>query len=600
MSATYFTLLTTVGETALASATTQDSPLRLTQMAVGDGNGNLPMPDSNQTQLVNERRRAPLNTLSIDPNNPNQIIAEQVLPEDVGGWWIREIGLYDEHDRLIAIGNCPPTYKPQLTEGSGRTQIIRMVLIISHTENVELKIDPAIVLATRQYVDESLAHHAQSRNHPDATLTTSGIVQLNDSISSTSTTQAATANAVKQAYDTGARAKIRADSAYTLANDKWMAVNASTTRAGIVQLNDSINSTSTTQAATANAVKQAYDTGAQAKIRADSAYTLANGKWMAVNASTTHAGIVQLNDSINSTSTTQAATANAVKQAYDTGAQAKSRADSAYTLANDKWMAVNASTTRAGIVQLNDSINSTSTTQAATANAVKQAYDTGAQAKSRADSAYTLANDKWMAVNASTTRAGIVQLNDSINSTSTTQAATANAVKQAYDTGAQAKNRADSAYTLANDKWMAVNASTTRAGIVQLNDNINSTSTTQAATANAVKQAYDRAVRASQMTRTQLFSGDVGSGYIPLAQNPSNFHELIVIGCADNYWRGIIQVIPVWAARIITETGIAKDIGILYGDEAFWVIRPESFLTTRWEIERENCRIRQVWGVNYG
>ncbi|EOV4911007.1 phage tail protein, partial [Edwardsiella ictaluri] len=275
MSATYFTLLTTVGETALASATTQDSPLRLTQMAVGDGNGNLPMPDSNQTQLVNERRRAPLNTLSIDPNNPNQIIAEQVLPEDVGGWWIREIGLYDEHDRLIAIGNCPPTYKPQLTEGSGRTQIIRMVLIISHTENVELKIDPAIVLATRQYVDESLAHHAQSRNHPDATLTTSGIVQLNDSISSTSTTQAATANAVKQAYDTGAQAKIRADSAYTLANDKWMAVNASTTRAGIVQLNDSINSTSTTQAATANAVKQAYDTGAQAKIRADSAYTLA-------------------------------------------------------------------------------------------------------------------------------------------------------------------------------------------------------------------------------------------------------------------------------------------------------------------------------------
>ncbi|WP_395755581.1 tail fiber protein [Edwardsiella ictaluri] len=379
-----------------------------------------------------------------------------------------------------------------------------------------------------------------------------------------------------------------------------MAVNASTTRAGIVQLNDSINSTSTTQAATANAVKQAYDTGAQAKIRADSAYTPANGKWMAVNASTTRAGIVQLNDSINSTSTTQAATANAVKQAYDTGAQAKSRADSAYTLANDKWMAVNASTTRAGIVQLNDSINSTSTTQAATANAVKQAYDTGAQAKSRADSAYTLANDKWMAVNASTTRAGIVQLNDSINSTSTTQAATANAVKQAYDTGAQAKNRADSAYTLANDKWMAVNASTTRAGIVQLNDNINSTSTTQAATANAVKQAYDRAVRASQMTRTQLFSGDVGSGYIPLAQNPSNFHELIVIGCADNYWRGIIQVIPVWAARIITETGIAKDIGILYGDEAFWVIRPESFLTTRWEIERENCRIRQVWGVNYG
>ncbi|MGR3754428.1 phage tail protein, partial [Edwardsiella anguillarum] len=232
MSATYFTLLTTVGETALASATTQGSPLRLTQMAVGDGNGNLPMPDSNQTQLVNERRRAPLNKLNVDPDNPNQIVAEQVLPEDVGGWWIRELGLYDEHNRLIAVGNCPPTYKPQLTEGSGRTQIIRMVLIVSHTENVELKIDPAVVLATRQYVDDGLLHHEQSSTHPDATLTAKGLTQLSNATNSTSETLAATAKAVKTAYDEATR-------------------SASTSQAGRVQLNDSVNSSSTTQAATA-------------------------------------------------------------------------------------------------------------------------------------------------------------------------------------------------------------------------------------------------------------------------------------------------------------------------------------------------------------
>ncbi|EGO9200580.1 MULTISPECIES: phage tail protein [unclassified Escherichia] len=201
MSATYFTLLTTTGESALATATAQGSPLHLTQMAVGDGNGNLPTPETGQTRLINERRRAPLNTLSIDPNNPNQIIAEQVLPEDVGGWWIREIGLYDEHDRLIAVGNCPPTYKPQLIEGSGRTQIIRMVLIVSHTENVELKIDPAVVLATRQYVDESLTCHVQSRNHPDATLTAKGFTQLSSATNSISETLAATPKAVKAAVD---------------------------------------------------------------------------------------------------------------------------------------------------------------------------------------------------------------------------------------------------------------------------------------------------------------------------------------------------------------------------------------------------------------
>ncbi|HBA3757341.1 TPA: phage tail protein, partial [Escherichia coli] len=116
--------------------------------------GVLPTPDAKQTALVNEKRRAALNMLYIDPQNSSQIIAEQVIPENEGGWWIREVGLFDESGALIAVGNCPESYKPQLAEGSGRTQTVRMVLITSSTDNITLKIDPAVVLATRKYVDD--------------------------------------------------------------------------------------------------------------------------------------------------------------------------------------------------------------------------------------------------------------------------------------------------------------------------------------------------------------------------------------------------------------------------------------------------------------
>lgn len=125
-------------------------------MAVGDGGGTLPTPDAKQTALVNEKRRAALNMLYIDPQNSSQIIAEQVIPENEGGWWIREVGLFDESGALIAVGNCPESYKPQLAEGSGRTQTVRMVLITSSTDNITLKIDPAVVLATRKYVDDKV------------------------------------------------------------------------------------------------------------------------------------------------------------------------------------------------------------------------------------------------------------------------------------------------------------------------------------------------------------------------------------------------------------------------------------------------------------
>ncbi len=170
MSTKFYTLLTDIGAAKLASAAALGVPLKITHMAVGDGGGVLPTPDSKQTALVNEKRRAALNMLYIDPQNSSQIIAEQVIPENEGGWWIREVGLFDESGALIAVGNCPESYKPQLAEGSGRTQTVRMVLITSSTDNITLKIDPAVVLATRKYVDDEVLElklyvDDQMRNH---------------------------------------------------------------------------------------------------------------------------------------------------------------------------------------------------------------------------------------------------------------------------------------------------------------------------------------------------------------------------------------------------------------------------------------------------
>lgn len=170
MTVKYYAILTNQGAARLANATMLGSKLNLTQMAVGDANGVLPTPDPAQTKLISQKRIAPLNLLSVDPNNQSQIIAEQIIPENEGGFWIREIGLYDDEGVLIAVANCPETYKPQLQEGSGRTQTIRMILVVTNTEAITLKIDPSVVLATRKYVDDKVLElklyvDDQMRNH---------------------------------------------------------------------------------------------------------------------------------------------------------------------------------------------------------------------------------------------------------------------------------------------------------------------------------------------------------------------------------------------------------------------------------------------------
>lgn len=152
----FFAILTAIGKAKQANADALGIPWTFAQMGVGDANDTDPIPSEQQTQLINERRRAPLNQLSVDPTNPNIIVAEQVIPENVGGWWIREVGLYDADGDLVAVANCAPSFKPLLTQGSGRTQVVRMNLIVSNTANVELKIDPSVVLATRTYVDSKI------------------------------------------------------------------------------------------------------------------------------------------------------------------------------------------------------------------------------------------------------------------------------------------------------------------------------------------------------------------------------------------------------------------------------------------------------------
>ncbi|EJN0034095.1 phage tail protein [Escherichia coli] len=246
MSTKFRTVITTAGAAKLAAATTPGGrKVNITTMAVGDGGGKLPVPDAGQTGLIHEVWRHALNKISQDKRNSNYIIAELVIPPEVGGFWMRELGLYDDAGTLIAVANMAESYKPALAEGSGRSQTCRMVIIVSSVASVELTIDTTTVMATQDYVDDKIAEHEQSRRHPDASLTAKGFTQLSSATNSISETLAATPKAVKAAYD--------------LANGKYTAQDATTARKGLVQLSSATNSTSKTLAATPKAVKTVMD-----------------------------------------------------------------------------------------------------------------------------------------------------------------------------------------------------------------------------------------------------------------------------------------------------------------------------------------------------
>ncbi|EAA2045173.1 phage tail protein [Salmonella enterica subsp. enterica serovar Chester] len=290
MTVKYKTVITKAGAIKLAAATVPNGKkVNFTAMAIGDGGGTLPVPDANQTKLVNEVWRYKLNKISQDNKHQNYVVAELLIPPETGGFWMREMGLYDDTGTLIAVGNMAESYKPKLDEGSGRAQTVRMVIMVSDIESVELTIDTSTVMATQDYVDDKLAEHEQSRRHPDATLTEKGFTQLSSATDSASEALAATPKAVKAAYD--------------LANGKYTAQDATTAQKGIVQLSSAIDSTSESLAATPKAVKAAYD--------------LAAGKYTAQDATTAQKGIVQLSSATDSASESFAATSKAVKIAMD-------------------------------------------------------------------------------------------------------------------------------------------------------------------------------------------------------------------------------------------------------------------------------------------
>ncbi|WP_240819774.1 phage tail protein [Pectobacterium carotovorum] len=438
MSATYFALLTNIGAAKLANATALGSRLNITRMAVGDGGGVLPTPNPAQTKLINEKRRAALNNLSIDPKNPSQIIAEQVIPENEGGWWVREVGLFDDDGNLIAVANCPETYKPLLQQGSGRIQTVRMILIVSSTDAVTLKIDPAVVLATRGYVDDALAEHEKSRKHPDGTLTAKGFVQLSSATNSDSDVLAATPKAVKAANDNangrvpsgrkvngkaltaditlgagdvGAYTKLETDTAVSVATTAantaaTAAANANTNANGRVPSGRTVNG----KALSADIALGAGDVGAYTKAETDTRVTAAttaanNAATAATNANTNANGRVPSGRTVNG----KALSADIVLTAGDVGAlTAGGTAAAATKLATARkingvafdgsadisvdsdWSQIKnvpaASYDVAGVVALSSSINTNSRTIAATAQQLFIAHSiaTNAQAKANA------------------------------------------------------------------------------------------------------------------------------------------------------------------------------------------------------------------------
>ncbi|WP_239504214.1 phage tail-collar fiber domain-containing protein [Enterobacter cloacae] len=308
MTVKFKTVITKAGAEKLAAATVPNGKkVNFTAMAVGDGGGALPVPDASQTKLVNEVWRHALNKISQDKKNKNYVVAELLIPPEVGGFWMREMGLYDDTGTLIAVGNMAESYKPALAEGSGRAQTLRMVIMVSDISSVELTIDTSTVMATQEYVDGKLAEHEQSRRHPDATLTAKGFTQLSSATDSASEVLAATPKAVKAAYD--------------LANGKYTAADATTARKGIVQLSSATDSVSEVLAATPKAVKTAYD--------------LANAKYTAVDATTARKGLVQLSSAIDSVSEVLAATPKAVKSANDNATAANINASERVSKAGD-------------------------------------------------------------------------------------------------------------------------------------------------------------------------------------------------------------------------------------------------------------------------
>ena len=357
MSAKFFALLTVIGANKLAKATALGTTLKITQMAVGDGGGTLPTPDTQQTKLVGEKRRAGLNTLFVDPKNDSQIIAEQVIPENEGGYWIREIGLFDDEGSLIAVGNCPETYKPQLQEGSGRTQTIRMILTVSHTESVELKVDPSVILATREFVNDAIESASKQTLEEVAKLYATK-TELNTGLSKVQ----------KSADDANTNANSRVPNTRKV-NNKPLSADITLTAGDVgaatpAQVNEAKTAASNAQATASSGVSKAdaaQKTANDAVSKANAAQTAAN------NANTNANGRVPNTRKVNG----KPLSADISLTAGDVGAATPAQVNEAKTAASNAQNTANSGVSKADAAQktANDAVSKANAAQTAANNA---------------------------------------------------------------------------------------------------------------------------------------------------------------------------------------------------------------------------------------
>ncbi|MGA4657249.1 phage tail protein [Proteus terrae] len=374
MSAKFFALLTVIGANKLAKATALGTTLKITQMAVGDGGGTLPTPDTQQTKLVGEKRRAGLNTLFVDPKNDSQIIAEQVIPENEGGYWIREIGLFDDEGSLIAVGNCPETYKPQLQEGSGRTQTIRMILTVSHTESVELKVDPSVILATREFVNDAIESASKQTLAEVAKLyatkaeLSTGLSKVQKSADDANTNansrvpntrkinnKPLSADITLTAGDVGAATPAQVNEAKTAASNAQATANSGVSKADAAQktANDAVSKANTAQTTANDAVGKANT----AQTTANNANNNANGRVPStrkINNKPLSADITLTAGDVSAATPAQVNEAKtAASNAQATANSGVSKADAAQKTANDAVSKANAAQTAANNANTN-------------------------------------------------------------------------------------------------------------------------------------------------------------------------------------------------------------------------------------------------------
>ena len=325
MASQYFAILTDYGTRAIAHALSQGQPLQLTQFAVGDGNGQAVTPTASATALVHQTHIAPVSAVSIDPRNNKQVIVELTIPENVGGFYIREMGVFDAQNKLIAYANCPESFKPTESSGSGKVQVLRMILKVESSSAVTLSIDHSVIFITRQQmtpktITATSTNGVDERGHSHeiakASLTQQGIVQLDSSTNSNAEDKAATPKAVKTVKDQVDN--VQRNQANYIHNSKK---------------SSAVDSNSEDTVANSAAVKTAYDKGVDAKTAADNAQRTANDGVSKANAAQTSAN--QAKSAADAAQHTANDGVSKATAAQTSANQAKSAADAAQHTAND-------------------------------------------------------------------------------------------------------------------------------------------------------------------------------------------------------------------------------------------------------------------------